>query len=247
MIERALALAENTGSLKPNNRLLGALPYEALSSIRPYLKRVPLPRGTVLCEADEPLKRVYFVEAGAISLVALFEDGTTAEMATVGREGVVGIGTLLGGEHALGRYVVSVPGYALAIETSRFQSALRASSDLRAACEAYGQAFLSNLLKNVACNASHTVERRCARWLLMCDDQAQDGSFELTQEYLAEILGVRRSTVTVIAGALQNAGLIRYRRGAITVLDRPGLEAAACECYRIVRELYERSLLRAVE
>ena len=117
---------------------------------------------------------------------------------------------------------------------------------LRAACEAYAQAFLGNLLQNVACNASHRVEQRCARWLLMCDDQAEDASFELTQEYLAEMLGVRRSTVTVVARTLQNAGLICYHRGAIRVVDRERLETVACECYHVVRDRFERSLIQAL-
>ena len=186
------------------------------------------------------------MEVGAVSLVTVFENGTTAEMATVGREGVVGIGILLGGEHALGRYVVPVSGFAHAIETSRLRSALRASLELRAACETYAQAFVAHLLRNVACNAAHRVEQRCARWLLMCADQTENDTFELTQEYLAEMLGVRRSTVTVVAGTLQQAGLIHYRRGAITILDRRGLEATVCECYRIVRNGYERPLVRAV-
>jgi CRP-like cAMP-binding protein len=240
MLERTLALVDGARFLKPGNRLLAALPHEALLSLRPHLKPASLPRGRVLSEADEPLRRVYFVEAGAVSLVAVFEDGTTAEMATVGREGMVGIATLLGGDTALGRYVVSVPGLALAIDASRFQSELGVSPELRATCEAYAQAFVAHLLQNVACNAAHTVEQRCARWLLMCADQTVDDAFELTQEYLAEMLGVRRSTVTVVARTLQQSGLISYRRGAITVLDHQGLESAACECHRTVRDGYER-------
>ena len=245
MTERTLALADSA-RLKPRNRLLAALPHEVLSSLRPHLKPVSLPRERVLCEADEPLQSIYFVEAGLVSLVGVFEDGTTPEMATVGREGMVGIGALLGGEHALGRYVVPVPGFALAMKASRFQGALRECLELRAACEAYAQAFVGHLLQNIACNAVHRVEQRCARWLLTCHDQAEHDAFELTQEYLADMLGVRRSTVTVVANSLQQAGLIHYRRGAINVLDRLGLEAAACECYRIIRDGYERSLVRAV-
>jgi CRP-like cAMP-binding protein len=200
----------------------------------------------VLCEADEPLERAYFVEVGAVSLVTVFENGTTAEMATVGREGMVGIGILLGGEHALGRYVVPVSGFAHAIAASRLRSALRVDPELRAACETYAQGFVAHLLQNVACNAAHRVEQRCARWLLMCADQTENDTFELTQEYLAEMLGVCRSTVSVVAGTLQQAGLIHYRRGVITILDRRGLEATVCECYRIVRNGYERPLVDAV-
>lgn len=232
--------------LVPKNRLLRALPHEVLRRLRPQLKPVSLARGSVLCEADEPLQRVYFVETGAVSLVTVFEDGATAEMATVGREGVVGIGMLLGDEHALGRYVVPLPGFALAVDARRFRSALRANAMLRAACEGYAQAFIANLLQNVACSACHQVEQRCARWLLMCDDQIEDSSFELTQEYLAEILGVRRSTVTVVAGTLQHAGLIRYHRGTVTVADRCRLEKVACQCYRVVRDRYQQLLAKAL-
>ena len=245
MIEPSLAPMPST-ELAPRNRLLAALPPDVLWRLRPHLKPVSLARGSVLCEPDEPVKRVYFVETGAVSLVTVFEDGATAEMATVGREGVVGIGTLLGGEHALGRYLVALPGFGFAVEACRFQDALRENSELRTVCESYAQAFLANLLQNVACNACHQVEQRFARWLLMCDDQADDAAFELTHEYLAEMLGVRRSTVTVVAGSLQNAGLIRYHRGAITVVDRRRLETVACECYRIVHDRYERSLIHAV-
>jgi CRP-like cAMP-binding protein len=226
---------------QPRNQLLVGLSPGALSNLRHDLRVVSFKRGSVLCEAGEPLKNVYFVEAGAVSLVALYEDGTTAEMATVGREGLVGIGVLLGGEDALGQYVATLPGCALAVQATRFQSVLRQVAGLRTACETYAQAFLAHLLRNVACNASHAVTQRCARWLLMCDDQVEHHQFELTHEYLANMLGVRRSTVTVVARTLQNANLIRYRRGAITVLNRRGLEATACECYRMVRDGYDRS------
>jgi CRP-like cAMP-binding protein len=245
-MERRLALTDRVRA-NHRNALLAALPQEVLASLRAHLKPVSLPRGMTLCEAEQPLSHIHFVEAGAVSLVTVFKDGTTAEMATVGREGMVEVDMLMGGERALGRYVVVLSGFALAVEASRFQSALREMPALRATCEVYAQAFLANLLQNVACNATHSVEQRCARWLLMCDDQVDDDSFELTQEYLADVLGVRRSTVTVVARTLQDADLIRYRRGAITVLDRRGLEAAACQCYRIVRDGYERALTRTAE
>jgi CRP-like cAMP-binding protein len=244
MMERTLALAHSARS-KPRNWVLAALPHEVLLSLRPHLKPASLPRGSVLCDAEEPLKRVYFVEAGVVSLVTVFEDGTTPEMTTVGREGMVGIGVLLAGDHALCRHVVLVPGFALAMEAFQFQRALREHPELRAACEAYAQAFLGHLLQNVACNAAHNVEQWCARWLLMCHDQAEHDTVELTQEGLPETLGVPDPTWTAIVGSLQQAGLIDYCRGAIKVLDRLGLETAACECYRIIRDGYERSLVRA--
>jgi CRP-like cAMP-binding protein len=243
-MERTFAWSHHA-RVEPKNRLLASLPDEVQSTLQPHLKTAALPRGGVLYEADAPLTRVYFVEVGAVSLVTIFEDGTTAEMATVNREGLVGIDALLGGKHAFGRYVVAIPGSALTLEVSRFQAALRENTRLRAACEAYAQAFLAHLLQNVACNAAHTVEQRCARWLLMCAGQTDDDAFALTQEYLAEMLGVRRSTVTVIAGTLQQTGLIRYCRGSITVVDRRGLEAVACECHRIIRSRYERLMAQS--
>ena len=241
MIIRTPPPTKGGTSLKPQNRLLAMLPPEVLSGLRPHLKPVSIPRGTVLFEPDEPLRRIYFVEAGAVSLVTVFEDGGTAEMTTVGCEGIVGLASVLGGDTVLGRYIAPVPGRALAIDASRFRSELRGSPELRRACDAYARAFFAHLLQNVACNAAHNVEQRCARWLLMCSEQTENDAIQLTQEGLAEILGVRRSTVTLVACALQEAGLIHYRRGAITVLDRKGLEAAACECYRIVRAGYERT------
>jgi len=225
---------------KPRNRLLVTLPRQDLLSLWPDLKPVPLVRGAVLFEADEPLTRVYFVEAGVVSLLAVFEDRTTSEMAMVGREGVIGIAMLLGGDTAFGRYVVQAPGLALAIEASRFRSALLTSPALRAACDAYARAFLREALQIAACNSVHLVEERCVRWLLMSHDRSDGKMLSVTQEYLAAMLGVCRSTVTVAAGALQKAGLIRYRRGAIEVLDRAGLEAASCECYSVMRSHYCR-------
>jgi CRP-like cAMP-binding protein len=206
-----------------------------------------LPRDQVLCEADEPLTHVYFIETGLVSLVSFFDDGTTAEMATVGREGLVGIDALLGGERALGRYVAPVSGLALMMETVQFQGALRVSPELRAVSQSYAQAFLREALQTAACNSVHMVEERCARRLLRSHDRSDDETLTLTQEYLATTLGVCRSTVTLAASALRSAGLIHYRRGTIRVLDRVGLERASCECYRAIRSQYERLLPRTYE
>jgi CRP-like cAMP-binding protein len=238
------AAPRNRAWLEPRNRLLVGLPPEDLRRLQPHLEPVTLPLRKVLFEPDESLTRIYLIEAGVVSLVTVFEDGTTVEMASVGREGLVGVGALLGGDSALGCYVVQEPGSALAVEASRFRAALRGSPALRMACEAYAQAFCTQLLQSVACNAAHTVERRCARRLLMSHDRSDGDTFPLTQELLAEMLGVRRSTVTLIDCALQKAGLIQYHRGAITVLDRRGLEAATCECYRVIRDRYEDLLPR---
>jgi CRP-like cAMP-binding protein len=245
-VDRKATLLNHVG-LRPRNRLLATLPRRVISSLRPHLMPVLLPPDTVLCDADEPLTHVYFIETGLVSLVSAFENGTTAEMATVGREGLVGIDTLLGSERALGRYLVPVPGVALAIETVRFHSALQASPDLRALSENYAQAFLREALQTAACNSVHMVEERCARRLLMSHDRSDDQALTLTQEYLAETLGVCRSTVTLAASGLRRAGLIGYRRGTIRVLDRAGLERVSCECYRVIRSQYERLLPRSGE
>ena len=233
--------------LQPTNRILAALPHEVLSSLLPYLKPELLPRGRILCDVDESLRQVYFVERGLVSMVAVFRNRTTAEMATVGREGLVGIGSVLGGERAFARYVVPVPALALAVDACQFRSALQDSPEFRATCNAYAQAFLGEALQTAACNSVHMVEERCARWLLMSRDRCDGDTVAVTQGCLADMLGVCRSTVTLAAGALQKAGLIRYRRGAISVLNRRGLEAASCECYRIIRDQYERLLPRTGE
>jgi CRP-like cAMP-binding protein len=146
-----------------------------------------------------------------------------------------------------GQCVVRAPGLALAVEVSAFQTAMQKSPSLRTACEAYARAFLREALQTAACNSVHRVEERCARWLLMSQDRSDGEMLSLTQEHLAEMLGVCRSTVTLAAGALQRAGLIRYRRGAIRVLDRLGLERVSCECYRVIRSHYEQLLPRTYE
>jgi CRP-like cAMP-binding protein len=237
------AAPQDYARFEPRNRILAALPREVLSSLLPHLKLEFLPPRTVLYDIDEPVRRVCFVERGLLSIMAVFADRSTAEMATVGREGLVGVGSVLGGEQqAFGRCVVAMPTLVLAVEACRFKSALRESSEFRAACGAYAHAFFREVLQTAACNCVHVVEERCARWLLMSDDRNNGDTLTLTQGDLADVLGVCRSTVTFAAGALQRAGLIRYRRGAIRVLDRPGLETASCECYRVIRDQYDRLL-----
>jgi CRP-like cAMP-binding protein len=240
------AFVDHVG-LQPRNRLLATLPRRVSSRLMPHLRPVLRPRDKVLCEADEPLTHVYFLETGQVSLVSVFKDDTIAEMATVGREGLVGIDALLGGERALGRYVVPVSGLAVAIEAVHFRNEMEVSPELRAVVEKYAQAFLREALQTAACNSVHMVEERCARRLLMSLDRSDDETLTLTQEYLAEMLGVCRSTVSLAASVLRRAGLIHYRRGSIRVLDRVGLERASCACYRVIRGQYERLLPRTYE
>ena len=203
--------------------------------------RGPAARG-ILLDVGEALTRAYFIEAGVVALVAVFENGTSAVSAIVGREGLVGVGALLGNDAALGRHLVQVTGSALTMEASRFRGALRANPRLRTICQAYARAFLGQVLQSIACHKVHTLEEKCARSLLVIHDRSNGDTLALRQEFLAEMLGVRRSTAAALTRTLQKAGLIRYCQGDIRVLDRAGLELAACECYGIDRERYRRLL-----
>ena len=230
---------------EPKNRLLAELPGMELLYLRPHLEPVGLTRGSVLVEGDAPLTRVYFVETGIISQVSLLESRSCVGVAMVGREGFVGMAAMLGSHTTLGRHLVHIPGSALALDVSRLRGVLRASPKLRGACESYAQALFIQVLQAVACNRLHSVKQRCARWLLMCADRMEDDTLELSQESLAEMLGVPGPAAAAAGRALQAAGLIRHRRSAIAVLDRPGLEAAACQCYRTLRDRNRRLFGRA--
>jgi CRP-like cAMP-binding protein len=177
-----------------------------------------------------------------VSIVCEFADGTVAEMASVGREGVIGAGALSDGDAAIARYEVQFSGRALAIDEGFFRKAAQTHPGLRAVCFEYLQAFHGQVLQSVACNSVHSLEERYARWLLTTHDRLPGDTFPLTQEILAGVLGVHRPTVSLAARKLQNAGLIRYNRGEITLLDREGLENVACDCYRIICDHYERRL-----
>ena len=232
-----VAIPTGGGGHEPRNRLLAALPDGDLRMLQPYLETVPLAGDCVLYDAEQALTRVYFLETGVAAWVASLGNRAAIGMAAVGHEGVVDVAALLlGGAVAMGRCHMLVPGSALTMDASVFRTALDQSPKLRAACEAYARALLVQLLQAVACNRQHTPEQRCARWLLMCADRTEDNPFELREEHLAQMLGV------VIVRKLQDAGVIDQRGSAIAVVDRHGLEAAACECYRIVRDRYEREL-----
>jgi CRP-like cAMP-binding protein len=224
------------------NRLLAALPPEVVERLRPELKSEHLAQGRVLMEAGERIERIYFPEEGVISAVCAFSDDRVAEMATTGCEGFVSVVAAIGGTHALARHIVQVPGTALSLSADTFRWMLDEEPALRSVALAYVQAYIAQTLHFVACNGVHTVEQRSARWLLMCHDRVNGDTFSLTQEFLAAMLGVHRPTVSVVAKALQRAGLIRYRRGVVTVLDRKGLEEVSCECYGMLRRQFERLL-----
>jgi CRP-like cAMP-binding protein len=221
--------------LEPRNRLLTALSNRDFLRLQPHLEEVSLPCGSVLFDVNEPLGRLYFMETGVAAFLTTLKNRAIG-VAAVGREGAVDVHTLLlGGATSLTRAQVLVPGSALVVEVSSFRDALDTSVQLRAACEAYTRALLVQMLQAVPCNKLHTVEQRCARWLLMCADRTDGDTFEIPRRGLAEMLGVAQPTLTIVIRKLQSEGLIWYRRSAITVVAHQELENVACECYRIIR------------
>jgi CRP-like cAMP-binding protein len=224
------------------NRLLAAVADEDWEQLEQHLTPVDLPLGQMLFDKGHAFDRVYFPEAGVISTVAPFTDSQSAEMATTGREGVCSVSAVLGADQAYSRHIVQVPGMALTMDIHAFRQAQQRLPQFARLLLSYARAFMAQVLQSVACNAVHSVEERCARWLLMCRDRSEGERFLLTQEFLAEMLGVSRASVNVVARTLQSAGLIRYSRGGITIVDPEGLEDSACECYRSVRDLYDQTL-----
>jgi CRP-like cAMP-binding protein len=228
------------------NRLLDALPAANRSRLLTKLRRTPIHRHQILQEPWEPVEHVYFPLTGVISLVTVLRDGVTVETATIGSEGMAGIqAALAGGPLVNGQAVGQVPGEALVMEADAFRVEVDGDRQLRDLMLVYLQALFAQISQAVACNSVHEIEQRTAKWLLETHDRVHRDTFLLTQELLAQMLGVTRPSVTVAARTLQQAGLIRYRRGEITVLDRDGLEEAACECYQSTREAYERLIARA--
>jgi CRP-like cAMP-binding protein len=232
-------------SITGQNRLLSALHEDACALLSPYLKEYALDQGVVLQEQGERIEYVYFPRSGMISLLAVMRAGDAIEVATVGREGAVGAISGLGLRIAFTRAAVQMPGVALRLPTARFQAATEESPAIRDVVIRYNELLLVQVQQAAACNALHDVEQRLCRWLLQTRDLTDTDVIPYTQEFLAQILGVRRTTVSQIARSLQKAGAIRYRRGRIEISDRKRLEQSACECYAIVRRQTESYLPRA--
>lgn len=218
------------------NRLLAVLPPADYALLAPHLKEVSLELGTLLQEAGEPVEHIYFPHQGMISLLAIMSDGQGIETATVGNEGVVGAMSAFGIRLAFARAVVQAPLVAARISSAQFQVAIEKSAAIRNLILRYNEALLAQVQQTVACNALHEADRRLARWLLQARDRIDSDVLPLTQEFLSQMLGVRRTTVTLVARKLEKAGVIQNRRGRIVVTDRKGLEDLACECYAMVRE-----------
>lgn len=224
------------------NRLLSALPTKEYKCLFPHLEPVSLTPKQIIYGPEQPIEYVYFPNSGIISLVNFTEDGSTVEAATVGNEGMVGIPLLLGADRMLGQAVSQVVGDGLRLKADVFKREVTPGSLLYNLLLRYTLALINLISQSVACNRRHTVEERCCRWLLLCQDRVQSNQFPLTQEFLSQMLGVRRASVSVVAAILQKAGLIRYSRGTITILDRQGLESASCECYQLVKDEFDRLL-----
>ena len=227
---------------RPKNRLLAALPADDFNRLLPYLKTVPINVRQVLHKNGEPLQDVYFLNGGVASITTVLSDGRTVEAATVGDEGMVGTEAfLIADAIAPGETLIQVPdtdAVKMTVEDFRRETAERGPfHDLIAR---YTQILIAQMMQSTACNVLHQVQQRCARWLLMTHDRMHEQDFQLSHEFLAVMLGVQRQTVSVVAGTLQHAGLIRYTRGHVTVVDREGLEAASCECYPIIRGHFDR-------
>lgn len=215
-----------------DNRLLAALPRDHFDRLQPYLTPVSLPQGEILTEAGDEVDQIYFPHDGMLSLLAVLRDGKAIETATVGREGVVGAMAGLGLYKSLVRVVVQMPVTCSRIPAPQFRTAASGSDPIRNLCIRYNEVLLSQARVTAACNALHSIEARFCRWLLQSADRAAGDTVNLTQEFLAEMLGVRRTSVTEVASKIQGAGVIAYSRGVIKIIDRPALLRTSCECYQ---------------
>jgi CRP-like cAMP-binding protein len=224
------------------NRLLSLLSDEDYERLRPHLSHVVFEYKKSLYEASRPIDQVYFPIDGVASLVITTSEGSSAEVGTIGNEGIVGLPVCLGDHDAPSSVYVQVPGTALRMDAHLFRGELDTNATLNLMMLRYAHAFFNQVAQSAACAHLHKAEKRCCRWLLMTRDRMPSGDFLLTQEFLGMMLGVRRTTVTDVMGALQKEGLIRYRRGHVTILDHDALQQRACECYEISKLEFDRLL-----
>ena len=236
--------ADSTTALQQpqHNHLFQALPEESRNRVFPRLELVPLALGQVLYESGNKLQSVYFPTDSIISLLYVMEDGASAEIAVVGNEGMVGVALFMGGETMPNRAVVQSTGFAYKLKGALLKEEFNRSGPLQHLLLRYTQALLTQMAQTAVCNRHHSVHQQLCRWLLLSMDRLSTNTLVMTQELIANMLGVRREGVTEAAGKLQELGLIEYVRGRITVLDRQKLEKAACECYRVVKRETDRLL-----
>jgi CRP-like cAMP-binding protein len=228
----------------PNNRVIAALDTADRAELLTITDPVDLRQSELLYERNRPIEYVYFPLEGVVSLVAVGEDGDKdiVEVATVGNEGIVGLPAFLGGDQTSLRAFIQIPGHALRARAEAFKEFAAANPVINQTILRYTQALITQISQSAACNRLHTIEERCARWLLQTHDRVQGDDFPLTQQFLSQMLGTRRAAVNLAARTLQHAGLITYRRGGVTILDRAELENVSCECYGIITSEFERLL-----
>ena len=236
--------ATDNDDTKRSNRLLGALPEPDYERLKGELGTRDGQQKYVLADAGDRLNEVYFPVDAVVSVLTRMDDGASVEIATIGNEGLLGV-TVAWGAAAMNpkEYAtVQVPGTVVSMNADTFRHEIRQQGALASLVERYTQAFFIQVSQQVACNGLHSVEQRCARWLLLTQDRVGTDEFPMTHEFLSHMLGVRRATVTVTAGILQKAGFVQFSRGRVAIVDRKGLEDAACECYEVTREVYDRLL-----
>ena len=232
----------STAELVEVNRLLAKLPVQEYQLLEPHLRPVSLPLSTILFHPDDLVQTVYFPTTCIVSLLTSLEDGTGMEVGLVGKEGMAGISSILGGaETKVG--TVQAEGMALKTSADVVRQVFSRGGEFQTQLLRYTHELMTQISQSVVCNVRHPVEGRLARWLLMYSDRLGRNEFELTQEFVANMLGVRRASVSEVAGRLQQLGLIEYSRGRVVIVDRPGLEALTCECYPVVKQKFEEFLL----
>jgi CRP-like cAMP-binding protein len=239
---RRVPAASPTRHSPSQNHLLDALPASDYERIAARLEPVTLKLGDVLYEPGVPLRYVYFPTTAIVSLLYVMEDGSSAEIAIVGNEGILGIALFMGGETTPSRAVVQSAGYGYRLKAQLLKDEFGRFGPFLRLLLRYTQALITQMAQTAVCNRHHTVDQQLCRWLLLSLDRLASRELSMTQELIANMLGVRREGVTEAAGKLQQASLIHYRRGKITVLDRPGLEARSCECYQVVKTEFDRLL-----
>jgi CRP-like cAMP-binding protein len=225
-----------------SNRLLGALEPDSRQRIDPHLEPVDFKLGDMVCDAGGLLKHAYFPQGSVLSLLTVLENGAAIETANIGREGAFGLFAAMYSRVSFNRCIVQLEGHTVRCPIQVLQYEFKNSEHVRDLFVSYSETLLSQVQQTVACNAMHTTEERMCRWLLMMHDRAGGESLPYTHEFLSHILGANRKSVTLAAQAMQNAGLISYRRGTIQVMNRQGLEQASCECYAIVKERFDAFL-----
>ncbi|MGH6837236.1 MAG: Crp/Fnr family transcriptional regulator [Methylocella sp.] len=225
-------------ALTHSNRLLGAFETASRRRIEPHLERVECKLGDVVCEAGGVLNHAYFPDGAVLSLLTVLKDGSAIETANIGREGAFGLFAAMYSRVSFNRSLVQLEGGLLRIPIKILHLEFEQSPHIRNLFVSYSETLLAQIQQTVACNSMHTTQERMCRWLLMMHDRVESEDLVYTHEFLAAMMGVNRKSVTLAAQALQAAGLINYRRGKMQVLDRPGLEEASCECYRVIKERF---------